>query len=85
MKTLSREKNGNPIQGFAPSKIISISSESVDVSDWLAFCFPESDVIYQINGSGPSVTLPANTIRVLSDNVNTITFSGITTVSCEVM
>jgi hypothetical protein len=85
MAVLKRENNGEGIQGFAPTEIIAVGAESKDTTNWLAFCFPDADVIYQINGAGETATLSAGSIRVVHDSVNSITFSGITSESCEVM
>jgi len=81
---LSKDKNGESIQGFAPTEIISVSAGNVDTTEWLAFCFSE-DVIYQINGSGETATLLAGSIRVVSKHVSSITFSGFGSAKCEVM
>lgn len=83
---LAREGNGFGVQGFAPDTIVSVANGSVDTSTWLAFCFPNDDVTYQLNGAGTAATLPAGNIRVLKSFITSVTFSGIsTTAPCEVM
>lgn len=85
MKVLQRENNGEGIQGFAPRLIQTISAENTDTTEWLAFCFPNDDVIYQLNGAGATAVLTAGQVRVVHSTVDSITFSGITTASCEIM
>lgn len=82
---LDRDGNASPIQGFTPRSIQLISAGSVNVSDWTAFCFPEDDITYQINGAGQTATIPSGTIRVVDNSINTITFSGFAAAKCEIM
>ena len=85
LSLLRRDANARVLNGFAPQLILSISAETKDTSEWLAFCFPADDVTYQINGAGHTATLTAGTIRVLAENTRTIAFSGISEAACEVM
>lgn len=82
---LENDNNFIGIQGFSPRIIQNISAGSVDVRSWTAFCFPQDDVIYQLNGAGETATLPANSVRVVSEGTTSVTFSGFTTAKCEVM
>lgn len=77
--------DGCKIQGFSPKRIETITPGNVDTSLWVAFCFPADDVTYQINGAGPTATLSAGTIRVVRDSIDSITFSGFVSASCEIM
>jgi hypothetical protein len=76
-----------PVQGFAPRVIMDIADDAEpDTTNWMAFCFPEDDVTYQINGAGETATIVAGSIRVVGVDVLTIKFSDISTAAkCEVM
>jgi hypothetical protein len=76
---------GAVIQGFAPRSIEALTTGSQDTTNWLAFCFPEVNVTYQINDAGGEAILPAGAVRVVDRAVESITFTIIGTAKCEVM
>lgn len=74
-KLLSTDHNGHAIQGFAPTKIESISSgSSLDTSNVIAIRVP-SDVQYYVNGAGDEGTMPAG-VTVVSINVTSFQFAS---------
>lgn len=75
------------IQGFAPRQIISVpADETVDVSEWTAYCCPGSSVTVQLNATGETVTLDMGTVRCVPTSVSSIKFSGFSgSVFLEVM
>jgi hypothetical protein len=73
----------DPVQGFTPREIVSVSNEEVDTTNWLAFCFPNDTVTYKINNAGTAMSLPAGSIRVVDVDTKSIHFAE--TAVCEVM
>lgn len=82
---LARSIKGIAVQGFAPKQLVSISSSTQDTTNWVAFCFPNIDVDYQLNAAGEVVTLPAGSVRVVDNSITSIAFTIVGTAKCEVM
>lgn len=70
---LGRDGANLPVQGFAPNRILTTTAWTV--GDAVAYCVP-SDTTYTINGAGDSGTLKAGAIRVIPEEVTTITFAS---------
>ena len=65
---LVRDTKTQPIQGFAPTRIVAVSSgvEWKPGVDDRAFCV-SADTDYQINATGTAGTLKAGAVRVIGD------------------
>ena len=77
--------DGSIRQVLTPKEIINVGSGNLDVSTWVAFCFPNDEVTVQLNGTGEVITIDAGRSLGIHPEVNSITFSGITTAKCLVM
>jgi hypothetical protein len=74
------------VQGFAPKQIIDQANGTLDTTHLVAFCFPNDDVTYQLNGAGETISLPAGTVRCVADGISSIVFSAISgTAKLEIM
>jgi hypothetical protein len=72
----------NPIQGFTPRLIKTVTTWNCAADDAVAFRVPAS-VTYQLNGTGAAGTLQAGAVTVIHRDVTSITFGSSTTI--EVM
>lgn len=79
---MRRTETGNPIQGFAPRVIKSVTVWDCAADRAEAFRCP-SGATYQINGTGPTATIAAGAVTVIAEGVTSITFSASTVI--EVM
>lgn len=72
----------NPIQGFAPRVIKSVTVWDCAADRAEAFRCPAGGT-YQINGTGPTAAIAAGAVTVIGHGVTSITFSAATVI--EVM
>jgi hypothetical protein len=81
---LSKDKNGKEVQGFEPVKVITGTTDYIDISDYIAFRVSGYvDIIYTINGEEqPFVSQNKGTITVCR-NIDGIRCSA--AVNIEVM
>ena len=82
---LGKDPNGEPVQGFAPKKIVTITADAAwtpEASD-TAFRVPSSITYYVDALSGHVGTLLAGSVTVLNPFVTSYTFD--TTMELEVM
>jgi hypothetical protein len=74
------ENKGEVMQGFAPTRLLNAQT-SLNVATVLAIRVPAA-VAYQINGTGPSVSMPSG-VTLINTGISTILFGVATDV--EVM